>query len=71
MKRQMRRSLKKIERKLSQAKTFTTNLMRSNSAYPYNHHSTYVSSTVSKILLILLWLPILSKIISDFPSVFR
>ncbi|CAF0794090.1 unnamed protein product [Rotaria sordida] len=42
MKRQMRRSFKKIERKLSQAKNFTTNLIRSNSAYSYNHQSTYV-----------------------------
>ncbi|CAF3723863.1 unnamed protein product [Rotaria sp. Silwood1] len=43
----MRRSLKKIERKLSQARDFTANFIRSNSAYHYDYHNTHVSSVTS------------------------
>jgi hypothetical protein len=48
MKRQMRRSLRKFERKLSQAKSY---FGRSNSEYQYTHRSTYVPSPVFEILL--------------------
>ncbi|CAF2071024.1 unnamed protein product [Rotaria magnacalcarata] len=37
MKRRMRRSLRKIERKFSQAKSFTASLVRSNSSYHYSY----------------------------------
>ncbi|CAF3439345.1 unnamed protein product [Rotaria socialis] len=37
MKRRMRRSLRKLERKFSQAKSFTASLVRSNSSYHYSY----------------------------------